>query len=137
MRTALIIAALMFAEPALAACDSPASDQDLAGTRDAAVRPLKDPDSLVFRDACRIPADNGSVFVCGLANAKNSMGGYVGYRRFVFLVGSDSFHFDPGPESPQSASFEAIHCAACLGEPMQSCVDRARIVEPDSPSLVP
>lgn len=41
---------------------------------------LKDPDSALFRDQS---------WTCGEVNAKNSFGGYVGYRKFAVL--SDGF----------------------------------------------
>jgi hypothetical protein len=42
---------------------------------------LKDPDSALFREV-RFYSFTGAT--CGQFNAKNSMGGYVGYRKFVF-----------------------------------------------------
>lgn len=49
---------------------------------------LKDPDSARFRG---VKAKWGTV--CGEVNAKNSYGGYVGYRRFYAIDGSD-FHME-------------------------------------------
>lgn len=49
---------------------------------------LKDPDSAQFRNLVvrKIFKDNGTVLynVCGEINAKNSFGGYVGFRPFYF-----------------------------------------------------
>jgi hypothetical protein len=42
---------------------------------------LKDPDSALFRNV-KFYSFTGAT--CGQFNAKNSMGGYVGYRKFVF-----------------------------------------------------
>lgn len=46
---------------------------------------MKDPDSAQFRDIVHV-APHGTLktdLVCGWVNAKNSFGGYVGFRRFV------------------------------------------------------
>lgn len=45
---------------------------------------LKDPDSAKFRNV-KVKWGN----VCGEVNAKNSYGGYVGYRRFYAIDGTD------------------------------------------------
>jgi len=45
---------------------------------------LKDPDAAKFRGV-KVKWDT----VCGEVNAKNSYGGYVGYRRFYAIDGSD------------------------------------------------
>lgn len=42
---------------------------------------MKDPDSTRFSDITAVKSEQG-VEVCGLVNAKNSFGGYVGYRAF-------------------------------------------------------
>lgn len=39
---------------------------------------LKDPESAQFKDVVL-----SHVYVCGQVNSKNSMGGYVGYKRFM------------------------------------------------------
>lgn len=43
---------------------------------------LKDPESARFRNIRTVGTDDGIV-VCGEYNAKNSYGGYVGFKRFV------------------------------------------------------
>lgn len=52
------------------------------------VERLKDPDSAQFRNLVvhEIAKDDGTVLynVCGEINAKNSFGGYVGFRPFYF-----------------------------------------------------
>lgn len=56
---------------------------------------LKDPDSAKFRNV--FTADD--VATCGEVNAKNAMGGYVGFKRFIAFAdrvrmeGSDTFDF--------------------------------------------
>ena len=48
---------------------------------------LKDPDSAKFRNIKVVDTPEGK-FVCGEMNAKNSLGGYVGYKPFIggFLI---------------------------------------------------
>lgn len=58
------------------------------------VRALKDPDSAKFRDEI-LHRDA----LCGEVNAKNSVGGYTGYRRFVagslfFVIQGEPVQFD-------------------------------------------
>jgi hypothetical protein len=55
---------------------------------------LKDPDSATFR---RITASADGGVICGEVNAKNSMGGYIGYRKFVNIgLEWDDFTFYEG-----------------------------------------
>ena len=51
---------------------------------------LTDPDSAQFRDIEVIDKGDGKFVVCGKVNAKNRMGGYVGYEVFV-VVGDKAF----------------------------------------------
>jgi len=66
---------------------------------------LKDPDSAKYR---RVAVIRGSV--CGEINAKNSMGGYVGYRRFMVVDESSAIDDD-------SAQFEELWGTACVKNP--------------------
>lgn len=50
--------------------------------REAVIAKLKDPDSAQFRNT-RPTADG--LYLCGEVNAKNSMGGYTGFKRFYVL----------------------------------------------------
>jgi hypothetical protein len=69
--------------------------------KDAVRQRLADPDSAKFRNVRNV---NGDV-VCGEFNAKNGMGGYVGYRRFVF-TGGDWATFEPSAEELNSEMLE-------------------------------
>lgn len=44
---------------------------------------LKDPDSAQFRDVRANYTEEFGVVACGRVNAKNDLGGYTGFRRFV------------------------------------------------------
>ncbi len=62
------------------------------------VRELKDPDSAKFRDE-KLSRDA----LCGEVNAKNSMGGYTGYKRFIadslfFVIEDEDVHFYPATD---------------------------------------
>lgn len=94
---------------------------------------LVDPDSakfrslVLYRDPIQgVPADidNGSYALCGKVNAKNRMGGYVGYRRFASVtVISLSDHqaipaasgafIDDSDEHPGDTSFDAFWAKVC------------------------
>ncbi len=76
---------------------------------------LKDPESAqirslqyfaryrVFKDGLRVPVEHK---ICGEINAKNSFGGYVGYRRFL---ASGIYHFSSGsfPDDSLYVSIES------------------------------
>ena len=53
-----------------------------------------DPESLRLRDVVQ----NSPGVYCGWLNAKNRVGGYVGFRRFVIWQGSP--RIDPGDDVP-------------------------------------
>lgn len=74
---------------ALSALAGPAFADDEVAISDAktvVVRTFKDPDSAQFRNI--VIRDSGKRrAVCGEVNAKNSYGGYVGYRAFYVIEG--------------------------------------------------
>lgn len=57
-------------------------EKTIAAAQDAAKKGLKDPDSAKFQKL-RIADFEGGKVVCGEINAKNSYGGYVGYKPFI------------------------------------------------------
>lgn len=56
---------------------------------------LSDPESAQFRDLKSYPLGKGER-VCGEVNAKNRMGGYVGFVRFVVDLRGPTAWIDPG-----------------------------------------
>ena len=72
----LVVAAL------LAACES----ENIATAKRQVQRQLKDPGSAQFQDL--VEYKDGTV--CGQVNAKNAMGGYVGFEQFVVPKGRDA-----------------------------------------------
>lgn len=63
------------------------NEKALISAQEAAKKNLKDPDSAKFQNL-RIADYEGGKVVCGELNAKNSYGGYVGFKRFVSGVTS-------------------------------------------------
>lgn len=99
MYLSLVLTLLFSASTALAAPPSKQT-KELDAAKVIAVKmfvsnSLKDPDSAKFR-AVRVKWDT----VCGEVNAKNSYGGYVGYRRFYSIDAKDLYmeesRFDEG-----------------------------------------
>lgn len=70
---------------------------------------LKDPDSAKFRN---------QYGVCGEVNAKNAMGGYVGYRRFIAARKDLVFVNDGITTSP--SDFEKVWTSFCDSSPTGS-----------------
>jgi len=62
-------------------CDVPGTSQYAAHNSIRAL--LKDPDSAMFQDDRVITGGT----VCGEVNAKNSLGGYIGFRPYIFSDG--------------------------------------------------
>jgi hypothetical protein len=60
---------------------------------------LKDPDSAKFQKI-RIRDYQGEVVVCGEVNAKNSYGGYAGYRLFIAGVSAANLEYTSGRSDP-------------------------------------
>jgi hypothetical protein len=61
----------------------PAEDPRIGKAKNAVLGALKDPGSAQFQDV-RGSDVNGDFSVCGKINAKNAMGGYVGFKQFCW-----------------------------------------------------
>ena len=98
---------------------------------------LSDPDSAKFRSLVLYldpisgmpqDVDNGSYALCGEVNAKDLMGGYVGYRRFVSVTfispseggqaaaGTSGAFIDRGDESRACRGFDSFWEESCKGQ---------------------
>lgn len=66
---------------------------------------FKDPDSAKFS---KVTYSSKTGYYCGLVNARNSMGGYVGNKRFVASLSGDVF-FDPERLAPDPLPEESLH----------------------------
>ncbi|MCH8622542.1 hypothetical protein [Undibacterium sp. TS12] len=84
---------------------------------------LKDPDSAVFRDVKYFRKTKG---VCGLVNAKNSLGGYVGFNDFM-LNADGKVTFAPTGDSSVGSADERLDVLqkriAYLEEKIKTCPD--------------
>ena len=99
---------------------------DLSGkledTARATMTSLYDPDSAQFRNLRNVSKGQEPI-ICGEVNAKNRLGGYVGYRRFLAVPEVDQVlidqeisttDFDHSYEQRLSqAAFDQFYPAAC------------------------
>lgn len=83
--TLAIVAGSAYAAPKESAKEKKARDQReaqmIAAAKKGIAYTLVDPDSANFREVFVAPNE---VAVCGQINAKNSLGGYAGFRRFIY-----------------------------------------------------
>lgn len=80
-------------------------EQEVAASRASLIAALKDPQSVQFRSD-RLSRVRGTV--CGEMNAKNSMGGYVGFKRYIakrgqFVIDGGAFSNWSLTENPEPA----------------------------------
>jgi hypothetical protein len=87
-------------------------EKTITAVQDSIKATLKDPDSAQFQNI-RIADYDGGKVVCGEINAKNSYGGYVGYKSFVAgISGSTIFSTRSEYQNINDASNAGIN-AAC------------------------
>lgn len=82
LRTASIDLVKIYAAEMGAYAERHGQEQASAKGMESVKRQLKDPESVRFQKT-RLSAYAGGLVLCGEVNAKNSFGGYVGFRRFV------------------------------------------------------
>jgi hypothetical protein len=80
----------------LAACGNGASN---AEQRVQITYDLKDPETVQFRNERRGKGDT----LCGEINAKNSIGEYIGFKRYILVESSTRYLQDAEPPTTQSA----------------------------------
>jgi len=66
---------------------------------------LNDPESARFEE---VTYNAKTKFGCGRVNAKNRMGGYVGFARFVFYQPDGSVQFEPQGEASHQPTAERL-----------------------------
>ena len=86
-----VLIALLAASPTFSQSNDAANGATVASAKAKLTIQLKDPDSAQFTGIV-VAAEHG--LVCGWVNAKNSFGGYVGYRPF-FVMGDVAVIRDP------------------------------------------
>jgi len=69
------------------------SDSAIEEMKNLALLQLKDPDSATFKDFAEVTG-NGKYIRCGKVNAKNSFGGYTGFKTFVHHDSSGTWQFE-------------------------------------------
>ena len=75
---------------------------------------MKDPDSVQFRGVEGYDrGEPGIIMLCGEVNAKNSFGGYVGYRHFTSLAGVLVTHVLEGKGAPWENHFNSNWNSSC------------------------
>ena len=93
---------------ALSACDKiPGTDQYVAaGAEKVAASKVPDPSSVQFRDVNVLHHQ----YVCGELNAKNILGAYVGFSRFVAEPDGQSWHvaFDTNYDASQAEDADRL-----------------------------
>ena len=83
----LLIASLVFAQATANAIETrPLSPSETTLIQTAVTGELSDPESARFK---MLPLAIGSDRYCGMVNAKNQFGGYVGYRNFSVWIKKD------------------------------------------------
>ncbi len=90
--------------------------QIISGNREAFLRAakrsithsFKDPDSALFRDL--YISNKGTPTLCGEVNAKNSYGGYVGYKRFFYNRAVSGREDSDSATGAQFLRLEAVFC---------------------------
>ena len=88
--------------------------------KEAIADKMKDPDSVKFRRMKFYkPAKNGHriIVLCGELNAKNSLGGYVGYDAFV----SNGYHAITPTARDSISANQVIECLCRDGEMPARC----------------
>lgn len=117
MRTYFLPFPLLLYGALLAACSN---EPNTAGFESIARQQLKDPDSALFRDETfhGTASDPISMWsMCAELNAKNSLGGYVGFRRVV-VAGSGVMFTEPQAEiGPQRERFDSLWTQYCIAVP--------------------
>lgn len=101
---------------AASACGSSAVDQ----AQEMAAHDLADPASAQFREVAAIPGD----CVAGELNAKNRMGGYTGFRKFVVDLKKKEVAITPDATSPED--LDAALGAAKVATFAFDCSTRAK-----------
>lgn len=116
-----IFAALVSCTPTLAEEFPGIADETLAKMKEAVVQDFLDPESARFRGV--VVAESGKV-ICGFVNAKNSFGGYVGFRPFDYsLYTGEAKTYDPPDKNDAffkltEIVFKQIGCEKALGAPL-------------------
>lgn len=88
----------------------------VAETKSAVAQELRDPRSAYYRNVGWKRLDTSHVLICGEVNARNALGGYVGFVRFFSLGDSAKVDYEvtPSVEPFRREMFEAFYEELCL-----------------------
>lgn len=89
-----------------ASAAAPSNAKMITKAKESVTKKLKDPESVRFRDVFVMRES-----VCGEVNAKNSYGGYVGFKRFIAIGGLLVILEEAGP------GFEQMYAESCSKTP--------------------
>ncbi|MCM5533177.1 MULTISPECIES: hypothetical protein [Acinetobacter] len=87
---------------------------------------MKDPDSTQFRNIKEVTNTVGEKSVCGEVNAKNSYGGYVGYRSFAYTNGDLTMEI---PNDRWGLTRPKLELAGCSGVEAEKRQRKAIVVD--------
>lgn len=114
-------AVLAVALAAAAGCDkAPTEDPLFVEAREAVTSMMVDPESAQFKDLRRVTLSwNGLEAVCGSYNAKNRMGGYVGFSPFVYGTGGALLTPSLANRRDNERRYELAVIAICSNDPVE------------------
>jgi hypothetical protein len=109
-----------------------AAAEDFTAVKAVIERKLKDPMSAQWAGLFKVKTKEGE-FVCGAVNSKNSYGGYVGSRGFIFDVrfSTGTIMLSGASDPDYSGEDAARYCLYCLPDPRSE-----QSVAPYCPSLI-
>jgi hypothetical protein len=114
---------LIFAGLLLSGCFG--DSKEITSAKNLVKSSLLDGESAQFSDVEFYKKTN---YVCGLVNAKNKMGGYVGKKKFIVAINDSKSYIDPDreiPEAPRSPSYVSMQ--ATMDYAMQSAAWMSKV----------
>lgn len=106
------MAVIVFNSPLDASEPYPLSTEQSERVQELVLRKLVDPDSAVFDYVTSRQNSDNSLAICGLVNAKNSLGGYVGDIPFAVTnhQGRDTLYLKSFGETSSQSTATKIFC---------------------------
>lgn len=110
----------------------PASENEIQQVRETFKLELFDSDSAKFADVCKRTLTKGrkkpTVTYCGLVNAKNRYGAYVGFSEFYSVPQTGGAGFAEDNSSPGIKKLNWAYCATCMmpEKSVDECFELAR-----------
>ncbi|WP_136617068.1 MULTISPECIES: hypothetical protein [Mesorhizobium] len=116
MRRRFILVAALGATAALAADRYELSEAQISSVHDTLLKTLKDPGSAQFGSIGAVQTGAGKITICGTVNAKNSMGGYVGFAPFRGHMWTPDtvFFLDEMASNDGESALISSNCGAAL-----------------------